>query len=137
MTEVKVNREKWVAEIKQIEADLKSHKALMRVSGYETTFDWGKLHALKAKATRMYVLRTSFREGKHPVRGGYRIYLYSKVHLLVSSITRDYFKGREDELEKLIIDGEPGWKEQFLVARSLVKDLGPAEAQDVASAANG
>jgi hypothetical protein len=54
---MKLNKQKWIKEVREVEAEIKQLKQKMHVPHYETSFNFDKLFELKAKATRLYVLR--------------------------------------------------------------------------------
>lgn len=144
---MKLNLEKYRTDVKCFEEQLRAHKMLMRAPGYEQSFDYGKLFALRAQVTRLYCLRAESRGRLHPIQGGFRIQHVSwrKEPLVINmegpngASQSIYDLGREamgsmleqlsEEaqrqgiqthgrrgLQRLIIDGETGWKQQYLAA---------------------
>jgi phenylpropionate dioxygenase-like ring-hydroxylating dioxygenase large terminal subunit len=54
---VKLDKQKWIKEVRRIEAEIKGLKKAMHEPHYQATFSFQKLFQLKAEATRLYVLR--------------------------------------------------------------------------------
>jgi len=128
---MKIDREKYLKELRRVESEIKALKAEMHKPDYQISFDFSKLEMLKAEATRLYTLRTLPREGKHsaavnpgesarflyknsvgrvttgPLRPAY-IYYYS-------ADKRIYKLLQEHKYEELILNGVEGWRDQFLV----------------------
>lgn len=115
---MKLNKQKWIQEVRRVEAEIKLLKKAMHEPGYERTFSYSNLFALKAEATRLYSLR---RVMKQKV-----LQLKSFWYLVQSSNSKyiwAYWKQTDnlsaEEFISLILGGVPGWKECFLLEESI------------------
>jgi len=111
---VKLNKQKWIQEVRRVEGEIKLLKKMMHEPGYERTFPFSGLFELKAEATRLYTLRRVMKKKE--------IELESFWHLVQSKdkkYTWCYWKKAEkltsEQVVSLILDGVPGWKDSFLV----------------------
>lgn len=109
---MKLNKQKWLNEVRRVEGEIKAIKKTMHEPGYERTFPFQKLHKLKAEATRLYFLRR--------LAKGMDMRLESFWHLRQSQDKKHLYchwkkaeKFTSESIASLILDGELGWKEQF------------------------
>lgn len=111
---MKLNKQKWIQEVRRVEAEIKKQKEAMHVPHYETTFSYSKLFALKAEATRLYALRRAMKKKTLQLKSFWHFY---------QSIDRRYTWSRwknasgltPDEATAFILDCVPGWKDSFLI----------------------
>ena len=107
---MKLDRQKWIKEVRRVETEIKLLKKMMKEPGYETTFPFSGLFELKAEATRLYTLRRVMKKKE--------IQLKSFHYFLESSNGKyifRYWKGPSDKLTSeqkvaYILDGVPSWK---------------------------
>jgi hypothetical protein len=128
---VKLNREKFVADLKQLEKELRDHKKYMKEnygaylqshqgpdSACQVRYQpyYGKFFELRARTTRMYCLRAMLRGRVHKVVSGCMLRPTTKGFYIACLTESRYvpdmdFKARQESL----VDSEPGWKEQYLL----------------------
>ena len=111
---MKLNKQKWIQEVRRVEAEIRVIKSAMHKPHYETTFSYSKLHALKAEATRLYALRRAMKKKSLQLKSFWYFY---------QSIDRRYTWSRwmrtddltADQVTTFILDCIPGWKDAFLI----------------------
>lgn len=60
------NVSKWKSDVKEIEAQIRAHKAVVRASGHNAgTSEWEWFYCLKERATMMYRIRAQYRKKLH------------------------------------------------------------------------
>jgi len=128
MRQVVIDKEKYLAELKRVEADIRALKAQTHKSGYESTFNHWKLFHLRAEAQRLYVFRTTFRVGKHDPKGGFYLQTvkYAKEprvfqlpqpkswYSAVGAPVPDHMKLTPEEIENKVLNGVPNWSDKLL-----------------------
>ena len=111
---MKLNKQKWIQEVRRVEAEIKALKKTMHEPHYQTTFNFPYLNQLKAEATRLYTLRRVMKKKNVELktfchftqsRDGKYIWTYWKR---ADNLTTE-------EIVALILDGVPGWKDGFLL----------------------
>lgn len=101
-------------ELRKVESALRKLKEAMHQTGYQSSFNWQELYRLKAEATRLYLLRTQFREDKHPISGGWFLEIrYNKKVYPAPIPSAPHLRWNEDEIRDAVMNGEPGWYDRF------------------------
>lgn len=55
---MKLNKAKWLKDVKSVEAEIRAKKAVIRTPGYFASYrDWADLYNLKNSATCLYMVR--------------------------------------------------------------------------------
>ena len=108
---MKLNKQKWIQEVRRVEAEIKSLKELMHAPR-QVGFSYTDLFRLKAEATRLYSLRRVMKNKPLHLKSFY----YLKQSGKYTFAYRVQPGNLSDEtIITLILDGVPGWKEGFLL----------------------
>lgn len=73
MRKLQLNKAMWLAELRMVEAALRILKGNLRKIGYPTRDEYTELFRLKAKATRLYMLRRHCKGQIHAIRSCWRL----------------------------------------------------------------
>ena len=128
---MKLNRIKWLQELRRVEAELRAHKSQMRQSGHMPGCqEYHRLWGLKAEASRLQVLRAWSKDAWHGLNHCWvltagktqRAWAGVQEYQLTDDVYVRYLdvSSYQNGLASLsaIFDGVPGWKEEFLLADS-------------------
>ena len=113
---MKLNKQRWTEEVRRVEADIKSYKAVMREPHYQQRgrgFSYENLFALKAEATRLYTLRRVLK-GKLVELKTFHYLMASRDGKCIWCYGKDASKLTYEQMLALILDGVPSWKASFL-----------------------
>lgn len=114
---MKLNKQRWIEEVRRVEADIKSYKAVMRTPDYQRLFSYQSLFALKAEATRLYTLRRVMK-GKSVELKTFHYLMASRDSKHIWCYGKDASKLTYEQVLALILDGVPSWKASFLQSES-------------------
>jgi len=109
---MKLNKQKWIQEVRRVEAEIRVLKDAMHKPDYQLTFSHSMLHKLKAEATRLYALRRVMKKKSMQLKS----FFYTAVN---GKYSWTYWKRTEDmdeaQVLTFIIESIPGWKDGFLI----------------------
>jgi len=131
---MKLNKSKWLQELRRVEAELRTLKGQMRYPGHMSDWrEYRRLFGLKAEATRLYMLRRVCKGRVHAVDSCWWLRLRDWDKAVVPNRLKfgDYLEW--EKVIPLVLDGVPGWKEQFLEPEFEVSPLPDDRPQLLAS----
>lgn len=111
---MRLNKKKWIQEVRQVEAEIKELKKKMHEPDYQKTFSYYKLFILKAKATRLYTLRRVMKKKDVQLKSfWYLLKSSSGEYEHAYSLKTDGLSA--EQIVSIILDGVPSWKKEFLL----------------------
>jgi hypothetical protein len=114
---MKLNKQKWIQEVRRVEAEIRSFKTVMHDPEQQGKFSHADLFRLKAEATRLYLLRRVMKQKALELKSFYYLKQSGKYtwayRVQVGDLTAE-------TITTLILDSIPGWKNGFLLDEPIV-----------------
>jgi hypothetical protein len=126
---MKLDKQKWIQEVRRVEAEIKLLKKMMHEPNYQRTFPFQGLYALKAEATRLYTLRRVMKKKEVKLKSfwylvesqdkryGY-VWIYWKKTVPCTCSNEDGVLC--ELLIDLILNKVPSWKETLMKDEAVV-----------------